>query len=184
MMAFPWPEVAACAGAASATAAWLSAGASREAVARAHRPFVLPRLFSEVPEWLEPEDSQLQLWQVHLGNEGPGVALDVRYSVVFLHEWTRAERKRARGETRRRASKPIRAIHPRQVVDRDHGELLTLVLERTIDTPWWVVVRFTDSAGVRWEYAEPKEVGALAPPPKRLHRRRPRWLRAWLPPAW
>jgi hypothetical protein len=46
----------------------------------------------------------------------------------------------------------------------------------------WVVVRFTDSAGIRWEYNEPWDPEDLADPVRRLrrvrhHRRSLRW---WL----
>jgi len=78
-MAFPWTEVATIATAAGAGAAWLAASASREAVSRTHRPFVWTNGTTHTPR-VVPQG------RVRLHNDGPGVALDVRWSVRIMHD--------------------------------------------------------------------------------------------------
>lgn len=60
----------------------------------------------------------------------------------------------------------------------DDVEPYTLPVQ-SIDPPWWVVVRYTDAAGTRWEFREPSP-DVLAGPPRRL-RRSP--LQLWRPRA-
>jgi hypothetical protein len=176
-MAFPWTELGAVATAAGAGAAWLAATASREAVARTHRPFVWP-------EWVyEPSDDSSEPWEwrVRLHNDGPGVALDVRWSVrvmfapphlsVYPEEEVRAK---AEEETRRRASDPIRGLRPGESWPHS-GWLTGTSPPGDIE---WIAVRFTDSAGVRWEYNEPLSEG-LADPPRRLRKVRRRRSLQW-----
>lgn len=168
-MAFPWIEVAAIATAAGAGAAWRSALASSEAVARTHRPFVWPDWkFEQGPE------ATGQDWSVRLHNDGPGVALDVRWSVYGLEppeEVGGPPDHDPEELLRRGASEPIRGMRPGTSTGWMSGTSESGVLE-------WVVVRFTDSAGIRWEYHEPEEPGTLAEPLQRLQKvRRHRSLR-------
>jgi hypothetical protein len=171
-VAFPWTEVGAIATAAGAAAAWRAAGASREAVARAHRPFVWPE-FDYDYEGAGPGET---VWRVRLHNDGPGVALDVRWSVREIFDSRgltaselQAAYDRADENTRKLASEPIRGMRAGQSVP-------PVGVDRWLTQPFpfgeyeWVAVRFTDSAGVRWEYSEPGEAGLLADPVVRLRR--------------
>jgi hypothetical protein len=163
-MAVPWTELAAVATAAGAGAAWLAASASRTAVARTHRPFVWP-------DWdrdYNQDEGQYE-WRVRLHNDGPGVALDVRWSVWVEQppeEMGGPPNDDAEDQLRRAASEPIRGMRPGESFPRDAW------LTRTSDTGAieWVVVRFTDSAGVRWQYNDPWDVGTLADPLRRLRK--------------
>lgn len=171
-MAFPWIEVAAIATAAGAGAAWRSALASSEAVARTHRPFVWPDWrYEHVAEGKGPE------WSVRLHNDGPGVALDVRWSVYVLQppeEFGGRADFDPTQEMRRNASEPIRGMRPGTNTGWMSGTSESGFEE-------WVVVRFTDSAGSRWEYHEPWDVDDLAEPVRRLQKvRRRRGLRVRL----
>jgi len=192
-VAFPWTEVATIAAAAGAGAAWRSAGASRQAVARANRPFVWPSFFESTTE------SELAV-SVQVHNDGPGVALDVRWSLAFFDEHDSSEDERRSEElTGRLASEPSRGLRARDSSDRRQVS----IPEERQGHFWFVVVRYTDSAGVRWEYAEPWDVGTLADPVRRLRKVRGyrgsrRWwlrrlkprrpVREWLmfrePPDW
>jgi hypothetical protein len=172
-MAFPWTEVGAVATAAGAGAAWLAASASRQAVARTHRPFVWPEWGAE---WSR-EDGRYE-WRVRLHNDGPGVALDVRWSVWVEHPPEDGDGRHsaeAEEQVRRLASEPIRGMRPGQTVPPD-GWLTGTSEVGAIE---WVVVRFTDSAGVRWEYNEPWDVGTLANPLRRLRKVRPYRSLSW-----
>jgi hypothetical protein len=176
-VAFPTTEVAAGASAAGAVAAWLAATTSREAVARSHRPFVWPEWTVEPAE--ESEEKR-QAWLVRLHNDGPGVALDVRWSVEGAAQYPEQYETTAADL----ASEPIRGMRPGMSVppiEDPPGHLLARwrrVLPFVGDIEW-VVVRFTDSAGVRWEYAEPWEPGTLADPARRLRRVRIYKSRTW-----
>ena len=63
------------------------------------------------------------------------------------------------------ASKAIRAMRPGQQETSAH------TLQFLEGEPVWVVVRYTDSAGERWEYTDPGAPRDLAGRPVRV----PRW---------
>jgi hypothetical protein len=119
---------------------------------------------------------------VRLHNDGPGIALDVRWSLEFFDERDTAEDERHSKElTRRLASEPIRGLRPGESWPSAEGyrPQVSIPQERAGHT-WFIAVRFTDSGGTRWEYAEPWDVGTLADPVQRLRRVR----LAWVPPRW
>src|SRR6266550_1149565 len=70
---------AALAAGVAAFAAWVSAYQSRGAIELANRPFVWPALTAEI----KGGDSEYKVWafKARLHNDGPGVAIDVRWSV-------------------------------------------------------------------------------------------------------
>lgn len=170
-------EIAAAAGAASAVAAWLSARASRQAVASAHRPFVWPEL--DVRYEGHGNSPHLRVG-VKLRSDGPGTAFDGSCSIdpdlaptSFRYPRRWFSRRVISGLT----TPPVRAMRPGVVFpatgddDPDRRFAFTLVSPEDV---WWAVARWTDAAGVRWEFYEPSDPGALALPPRRLRRRRRR----------
>jgi hypothetical protein len=168
-VAFPWPELGAIGAAAGAAAAWRSASASQRAVARAHTPFVFP-------DWRFPKGSgenEDYEWQVQLHNEGPGIALDVRWSFA-IPEWaSRGDRERETLRSRALASEAIRALRPGE----SSGWLSQSLPDLVTTEDWYMLVRYTDSSGVRWEYLE-ATASELARPVRRLRKvRRTRTLR-------
>jgi len=182
--------VAAGASTASATAAWLSALASRRSVERAHRPFVWPEL--DIRPELGERRSYLDV-RVRLHSDGPGTAFDV--SCTIDPELLPTAERHPRWFSRRvllsgHSTPPVRAMRPGTVVpatpadDEDGTFRLRFELP---DGAWWAVVRWTDASGARWEFYEPHSPEALATPPRRLrrvrrrfrHRLRLRRLEAW-----
>ena len=171
-------EVATGIAALSAVAAWLSAANSRRAITLANRPFVWPA-FTFKGGHRVAGDKHWEL-KARLHNDGPGVALDVRWSVHAPQSRKRrgvaAERQAASI-----ASDPIRAMRSGESMPPVDGEWLGPIIapfER--DEPWDVVVRFSDAAGRRWEFSEPASERRMAHRPRRvrwrrLRRRRGRW---------
>jgi hypothetical protein len=159
VVAFPWTEVAAVATAAGAGAAWLAATASRQAVVRANRPFVWP-------EAHESESNGKRTVRVRLHNDGPGVALDVRWSLVFPAKDRLADRDQFLELVKQLASSTTRGLPPGES-EPPSGNLSlpeVQVPDEHLEDPCWVAVRYTDSAGERWQYIEPSDPNALAPP--------------------
>ena len=142
-------EVAAIAAALSALAAWVSAWNSRQAVARAHRPFVYGEPEIRTDKVNLPGQ---RLIAVRLRNDGAGVALDVRFRLE-------AEDGRWQGDP----LLPVRAMRPGEVAPpepdhRDHPMLSSqrktgfemAAPPRSVEA-WAAVIRFSDSAGQHWE---------------------------------
>jgi hypothetical protein len=160
----------------SAIAASVSARASRQAVSRAHRPFV----WAETHLRGRAEDGRWSVG-VRLHNDGPGVAFEVSAAVgpEYVPHLMRMRGWRVWCRVRiGYASPPIRAMRAGEAVPpRDDNELFEMAL-KSIEH-WWVVVRFTDAAGARWEFREPASIESLALPPQRVRRRpwrtRPGW---------
>jgi hypothetical protein len=172
--------VAAGAGAVSAAAAALSARASRQAVVRAHRPFV----WAEIHVVKGRRDDKMWLAKLRLHNDGPGAAFDVSAAVGPHYVYERVRRHWWQVWSRTLsgyATPPIRAMRPGEAVpprDSDEG-LYELAIGSLED--WWVAVRYTDAAGVRWEFREPRSPESLARP---AHRLRARWWQLWRRPLW
>jgi hypothetical protein len=133
-------------------------------VARAHKPFVFP-------EWDvgPPDEEYKRVWGVRLNNEGPGIALDVRWSIAVPEGPSREDRTREEHQSRALASEAIRALRPGQGTDW----LAKSIHESVTGDIWYLLVRYTDSAGTRWEYFEPGNPQELARPVRRLRRVRP-----------
>jgi hypothetical protein len=149
----------------SAVAAAVSAVASRKSVERAHRPFVWPAIF-------HGSDGDTPVLRIRLHNDGAGVAYDVRWSFGTIVETSPGSYDEDRDEARQEASLAIRAIRPGESVPpEDHGWL-----EKEVALPpddvGWILVRWSDSAGARWEVSD-QGPAVLRGPPARL--RRWRW---------
>lgn len=162
--------VSAVAAAGGAIAAWASARASRVAISRNNMPFVWPE-YQVIYD--ETEDDGIETAAVRvvtLHNDGPGIAVDVRWSTWSPTEapersrWLpRRWRRDAQADTQSRdsASKSIRAMQPGDTKKDDTSGITLLEGD-----PFWVVVRYSDSAGERWEYTEPGAPRDLAGRPR------------------
>lgn len=168
-LAEPAQLVAAIASSIAAVAAATSAILSRSAVERGNFAFVWPDFRVS-----EDESDGFSYVLVRLRSDGPGIALDVRWSLYFMPEPGRTARRRAESEAEATASSAVRALRPgacsppeRQAIEgrRIHPDLR--------DEPWSVVVRWSDSAGRRWEFVESTQGRRLAHKPRKL--RAPTW---------
>ena len=163
-------------------AAAAAAFMSRSAVERANLAFV----------WAEPSfdrpdpDSGMSRLRIQLHSDGPGIALDVRWSLGGPEDPGWRAHRRAQRETASRATPAIRALRPgdrhpslavRDAENEDAVEIAYGGTERTVDReePWWILVRWSDSAGRRWEFSEGSLGRELASAPCIVRRRR--WLR-------
>jgi len=127
-----------------------AAFASRQSVDRAHRAFV----WGEI----EPHREATDPLRVRLRNDGPGVAYDVRWSVGSIRpkpgtDWEDDKYESDDEMARRHRSHVKRALRAGDTHPSADGWL-----ERKGRLPdddiWWVLVRWTDTAGVRWELTE------------------------------
>lgn len=154
--------------AASAAASAVSAYTSRQAVERAHRPFVWPAIAHD-------NDDGQRVLKVRLHNDGPGTAFHVRYSMGSVT----ADQHDAVAEdtqlTKDAMSLVIRALKSGESSPIKDGHWLERALPMPPDDVGWVLVRWTDAAGARWEYSDqgPAAEG-----------RRPRRLRTWTWQVW
>ncbi len=162
--------VAAVATSIAAVAAAASAVLSRSAVERGNLAFVWPEF--GVDEGYD--DNEFPYVWVRLRSDGPGIALDVRWSIFVVPEpgcsaWQRAEEEAAAS-----AKRAVRALRPGQgfPAERDRPQTAAMPA-RLRDEPWSVVVRWSDSAGRRWEFVESTGGLELAHRPRRV--RRARW---------
>ena len=145
------------AGIAAAFAAFMSFAATE----RTNFAFVWAELFFDSPD----PDSQRSRLRVQLHSDGPGIALDVRWSIGEPHESDRRAYRQAEEATADSATSVVRALrpgksHPALAPDDAESDALAKAhyerTARTVDReePWWVLVRWSDSAGRRWEFAE------------------------------
>jgi hypothetical protein len=194
--------VTAVSGLAATVAAAFAARMSRAAVERDHLAFVWAEVTDERPD---PVVSRRRI-RVRLHSDGPGVALDVRWSLGGPWHGRKAYW-RAQEEVAGRATPAIRALRPgsshpdsRAIADaKDEAAIEALYgsteqyIQDDGDDPWWVLVRWSDSAGRRWEFSESSEGRVLARPPTKVRSRpltwRPWWalllpsLRTWTQPS-
>jgi hypothetical protein len=102
---------------------------------------------------------------VRLHNDGPGLALDVRWSLKFVRDAdSDEERRRSLRLQRELASAPIRGLRPGQA---SADQEVTIPSER-VGHSRFAVVRYADSAGQHWQYVEPINRATLANPAERL----------------
>jgi hypothetical protein len=182
--AVEWATVAtAVATFAAAVSARSSAQASKDAVRRSNMPFVWPAYEVEYGEEEPMTGMQANTVRTVLHNDGPGVAIDVRWSMWsptegpgrwHPYEWqwvpSRVRRlfrrwlrdTRADAESKAGASTSIRAMQPGEEVTSTH------TVQFLEGEPAWVVVRYSDSAGERWEYVDPAAPRDLAGLPTRV----------------
>jgi hypothetical protein len=179
--------VSAVAGAAAAISARSSARGSRDAVRRSNLPFVWPSYEVEYGEEEPNTGMAVNTVRVTLHNDGPGIAIDVRWSMWspldendpprwlptqwrwapwrFRRQFARWGRDASADDAARAgASKSIRAMQPGDELASTHTAQF---LE---GDPAWVIVRYSDSAGERWEYVEPGAPRDLAGLPTRVHK--------------
>lgn len=156
----------------SASVSAFSAYTSRQAVDRSHWPLVWP----EIEHRDDEEGRHVLLIRLH--NDGSGTAYDVRWSVGSVTLNRRDKVVIDAPLTTDNVSRVIRAIgasENRPAADTDW-------LERRIPLPdddiWWVLVRWTDPARVRWELSE-RGPSSLRSEPRRV--RTWRW-QLWRPP--
>jgi hypothetical protein len=169
---------------ASAVAAFQAARATRDTATRSNLPFVwVEPTISREPAievvrdsagheyGQESQDFEAVTIRPRLRNDGPGMAQDVRWSIYRPHEadpwWLRGAVRRfkqsdprGQAETAASASKAIRAMQGGATED---AEPMTIHL--LADEPWFIVVRYTDTAGKRWEFSESGDARSLAGAP-------------------
>lgn len=155
--------------AASAAVSAFSAYTSRQAVDRSHRPFVWPTISQQ-----RGHDGRTIL-SIRLHNDGSGTAFDVRWSLGSVTEGLRGKTVDDVRLIEDNVSRVVRALRPGEA----HPALDAHPLERQVVLPaddvWWVLVRWTDAARVRWELTEQGPS---------LLRSEPRRLRTWRWQVW
>lgn len=150
-----------CAAVASAVTAYLA----RATVERANRPFVASNVDPNPSG--EPGSEHPLGARVELQSIGPGIALDVRCSLRTLSDFedSRAERERQEAI---RATPVIAAFPP--------GTTRTMVVPTPAnpyyDEPWWINVRWSDSAQRRWERTHEQSHHELAAPARKIRGQR------------
>lgn len=153
----------------SATASWRSALVAREAVSRSNAAFVWPAVRIG-------RDGDRTLAWVRLFNDGPALARDVvaarlepggeNFKTWSVHDQTPV----------------IRGLKPHETLPPSDHDDMALGVHSAGDDVWAVAVRWTDTAGQRWEYVWEPDARKLARPPRRL--RRHRWQRWRERAAW
>ena len=158
--------ISALAAAASAIAAWRSALVATRAVTRANLPYVWPAVR------LQHEKGSIVVW-VRLHNDGPGLAQDV---VVARQEpledgsaWETFDR-----------TPTIPALRGGETLPPEAHEELSVGTHTAGDDVFSVVVRWTVTAGQRFELVAPQDPHQLTRSPRKLRRR---WLEFWRPRA-
>ena len=156
----------------SAVAAAISALATRQAVERAHRPFVWPAISHAT-------DGDTRILRIRLHNDGAGTAYEVRWSFGTLIETQPGEFDENREAAAVQASLTIRAIRPGESVPPEGSGWLDQAITLPPDDIGWILVRWTDAAGDRWEVSD-QGPAASRVRPRRLRRR---WWQLWRSPA-
>lgn len=158
--------ISAVAATASALAAWRTSVVAGRGVTRSNLPYVWPavRIGRDGPTTV--------VW-VRLHNDGPGLAQDV---VAARMEpsgqgstWAVFDR-----------TPTIPALRSGETLPPKDRDELSLGAHTAGDDVFSVVVRWTDTAGQRWELLAPQERHALTRAPKKLRRGR---LDMWRPAA-
>jgi hypothetical protein len=158
--------VAAVASAVAAIAAWRSSATSQQAVRRSNLPYVWPAVH------LDYTDGRPKVY-VRLHNDGPGLAQDVVAARLEpLGEDGSNWQPVARTAT-------FRAIRSGETLPPADAEALFLGVHLVGDDIFSVAVRWTDTAGERWELIAPQSQNELTTAASQLRRRF--WQRRRLP---
>lgn len=151
----------------SATASAASAYINRQSVDRANEAFVWAAIS------YESDGQGRQVLRIKLHNDGSGTAFDVRWSVSIPGIDQHDELITDPAGVARSASAVIRAMRPGEVCPP--ADWFRQALDLPPDDVWWLIVRWTDAARVRWELAEQG--------PSDLHGE-PQRLRTWRWQLW
>jgi hypothetical protein len=150
----------------SSAAAWRSSFIAREAATRNNLAFVWPAVH------IAYDGPDPVVW-VRLHNDGPGLAQDVVAARLepsgHEDDWAVFDR-----------TPVVRALRAAESLPPEGADPMALGVHRARDDIWSVAVRWTDTAGQRWELTAPQDPNALTTAPRRLQRRR--WQR-WRPDA-
>jgi hypothetical protein len=152
----------------SAVAAAVSAVATRQSVDRAHRPFVWPAIS-------HGSDGESRILRVRLHNDGAGTAYEVRWSIGTLAETQDEEFVEDSKGAAEQASMAIRAIRVGESVPPEGSGWLDKEVQLPPDDIGWILVRWHDAAGIRWEVSDQGPATS---------RGRPRRLRRWRWQLW
>jgi len=147
----------------SAIAAAVSAVATRQSVDRAHRPFVWPAISHDA-------DGETSILRVRLHNDGAGTAYEVRWSFGALMESQEGEFVEDSKGAAEQASMAVRAIRAGESDPPGGSGWLDKKVRLPPDDIGWIVVRWSDAAGIRWEVSDQGPATS---------RGRPRRLRRW-----
>lgn len=131
----------------SAIAAAVSAASMRQSVDRAHRPFVWPAIS-------HGRDGEARVLRVRLHNDGSGTAYEVRWSFGTLAETQEGEFVEDRQGAAERASLAIRAIRAGESVPPEGSGWLEKEIQLPPDDVGWILVRWSDAGGIRWEVSD------------------------------
>jgi hypothetical protein len=153
----------------SAIASAISAYTNRQSVDRAHRPFVWPAISHKG----DPDGSHVLLVRLH--NDGAGTAYDVRWSIATLMLDQNDNAVEDRLFEDEHVSQVIRAVRAGEILPPQDQGWLEKAVALPPDDVWWLLVRWTDAAGVRWEISEQGPS---------LLRAEPRRLRTWPWQVW
>lgn len=162
--------VSAAAATSAAVFAAVSALMSRAAVERGNLAFVWPEY------WIDGPDQNLtnHRLRVRLHSDGAGIALDARWSVFYMPDEGRKASRRAEQEAAEAATSLVRVLRPGECSPSSAAPADERPIHPDLfDEPYAVVVRWSDSAGRRWEFNEGSLERQLARKPTRV--RRARW---------
>lgn len=148
----------------SSVAAAVSAVATRQSVDRAHRPFVWPAISHGT-------DGDTSILRVRLHNDGAGTAYEVRWSFGTLVETQEGQFVEDTEGAAGRASMAIRAIRAGESVPPQNSGWLDKEIRLPPDDIGWILVRWSDAAGVRWEVSDQGPATSRGRP-RRLRRRK------------
>lgn len=136
-------QIAQIAAPVAAVASAIAAYLSRATVERANRPFVAAGLYPHDP--VEPGSTASHRARIELYSTGPGLALDVRCSLSVASDHLT----RGRGQARKQQRCATSVIPALPAGDRSTVFLQTP--DPDGDEPWCILLRWSDSAGRRWE---------------------------------
>jgi hypothetical protein len=142
----------------SAVAAAISARSAARGVTLNHRPYV----------YGEPQSATSGIAGVRLHNDGPGIAVEVRWR---LH---------APGREPTEWSSPIRAMQPGEVLPPYDSDPMSTELPEGIDGHrfrWFIETEYGDVRGVRWRLQNDRASPSASAVLRRVRRGAPSLLR-------
>lgn len=134
---------------------------------------------------VEAQDENLagEHLRLRLHSDGPGLALDVRWSIYRFPEPGRTGARRADEELAARASTAVRGLRPGESYPASTDVPMKEPMHPLFDDePWSLVVRWSDSAGRRWQFSEWSGGRELASRPLRV--RQSLWAPPEQSPGW